>query len=178
MRIIAGTNRGRKLLTLDGVDTRPTLDRVREALFNSLMDRVYDADVLDLFSGSGALSLEAISRGAKSAIMNDLNSEAIKVIKENVKAIKCEDKVTITNSDYNKIIENSLQQGKTFDIIFLDPPYKNDFYHSCVEKCQKLLKQDGIIVVEHDETVKFDKDVIKEKKYGKVYVTFIGGKDE
>lgn len=125
MRIISGEARGTKLETLDGLDTRPTLDRVKEALFSIIQNKIYDANVLDLFSGSGALALESISRGAKLAYSCDSSRKAIEIIKQNVKKTHFEDKVKIINKDYKKALEE-LKDIK-FDIIFLDPPYKTNF---------------------------------------------------
>lgn len=125
MRIISGEARGTKLETLDGLDTRPTLDRVKEALFSIIQNKIYDANVLDLFSGSGALALESISRGAKLAYSCDSSRKAIEIIKQNVKKTHFENKVKIINKDYKKALEE-LKDIK-FDIIFLDPPYKTNF---------------------------------------------------
>ena len=125
MRIISGLARGTKLETLDGNDTRPTLDRVKEPLFSIIQNYIYDAKVLDLFSGSGALALESISRGAKKAFICDNSKKAIEVIRQNVKKTHFEDKVKIINKSYKKCLEE-LENDK-FDIIFLDPPYRTYF---------------------------------------------------
>ena len=101
MRIIGGLSRGTKLYTLDGLDTRPTLDRVREALFNILQNNIRDAIVLDLFAGSGAIGLESISRGAQKAVLCDKNKKAIDIIKKNVEKLRVEDKVKIALSEYD-----------------------------------------------------------------------------
>ena len=99
MRIIAGQARGRKLNTLPGDNTRPTLDRTREALFNILQTRVFDAQVLDLFAGSGALALEALSRGAESAVLCDKSPEACKVIRQNIDAVRVSEKAQLMNCE-------------------------------------------------------------------------------
>ena len=125
MRVISGTARGTKLETLEGLDTRPTLDRVKEALFSIIQNYIYDAKVLDLFSGSGALAIESISRGAKEAISCDISRKASEIIKQNVKKTHFEEKVKIINKDYKKCLQE-LENSK-FDIIFLDPPYNTDF---------------------------------------------------
>ena len=125
MRIISGKARGTKLETLDGLDTRPTLDRIKEALFSIIQNRIYEATILDLFSGSGALALESISRGAKYACCCDSSRKAIEIIKQNVKKTRSEEQVKIIYKDYKRCLEE-LKNIK-FDIIFLDPPYKTDF---------------------------------------------------
>ena len=105
MRVISGTARGKKLNTLSGLNTRPTLDRVKEAVFSIIQFDLEDKNVLDLFSGSGALAIEALSRGAKNAVMCDNSYEAIKIIKQNVKETRLIDKVEIINKDYAEALK-------------------------------------------------------------------------
>ena len=165
MRVISGTARGKKLNTLSGLNTRPTLDRVKEAVFSIIQFDLEDKNVLDLFSGSGALAIEALSRGAKNAVMCDNSSEAIKIIKQNAEALK----------KLNK-------ENKKFDIIFLDPPYKSDFAIKSMEYIfrNNMLLDDGIIIFETDDKNK-EQEILKYKemrifdirKYGSVYVIFI-----
>ena len=136
MRVISGKSRGKKLISLDGDNTRPTLDRVKEALFNIIQFQVQDAVVLDLFAGTGALGIEALSRGAKEAIFCDKVPEAVKVIKQNVINTNNLDKAIIINKDYKNALENVSKQNKKFDIIFLDPPYKTNL---AIESLQKII---------------------------------------
>lgn len=178
MRVIGGRYRGKKLSSLEGETTRPTLDRVKESVFNMAMPWVYDAVVLDLFGGSGAMGIEAVSRGAKKAYINDSARNAVQVIRDNVKSVGCVENVEISELNWESMLNNALQKGITFDIIILDPPYSNDYIGNCVEKCRKLLNDGGVIIIEHDENTIFYKDVIKSKKYGKVYITFIGEADD
>ena len=123
MRIIAGKNRGRKLQTLEGLATRPTLDGTKEAIFSSLGGMLPDYTILDIFGGSGALSLESISRGAKKAYILDNNIEAIEIIKKNAQALNSMKELTILYGDYKQII-GRFKNSKMFDIIFIDPPFK------------------------------------------------------
>ena len=123
MRVISGTARGKKLNSLAGLETRPTLDRVKEALFNILQFNIKEASVLDLFSGSGALAIEALSRGAKQAVVCDNSNKAIKIIKENLEATRLIEKTEIINKDYIEALKKLNKESKKFDIIFLDPPY-------------------------------------------------------
>ena len=123
MRVISGTARGTKLKTIENISTRPTLDRVKEALFNILQDKLKDSVVLDLFAGSGALGIEALSRGAKKAYFCDKNPEAIKVIKDNLNKTRFIDKAIIFNCDYINAIRKINEE---LSIVFLDPPYKLD----------------------------------------------------
>ena len=182
MRVISGTARGKKLNTLSGLNTRPTLDRVKEALFNIIQFEVKDAVVLDLFAGTGALGIEALSRGAKEAVFCDKVPDAIKVIKQNIINTNNLDKSTIINKEYQEVLENLSKQNKKFDIVFLDPPYKTNL---AIESLQKiimsdLLTEDGTIIIETDdinkerEILKIEKvEIFDKRKYGSVWLIFI-----
>ena len=122
MRIISGQARGRKLATLEGDNTRPTLDRTREALFNILQTRVRGAKVLDLFAGSGALGLEALSRGAQSAVFCDVSRQACAVIQKNIEALRAQDRSRLLCCDAMDALARLA--GESFDVVFLDPPYR------------------------------------------------------
>ena len=180
MRIISGRARGTKLFTLEGLDTRPTLDRVKEPLFSIIGLKVQDADILDLFSGSGALGLEALSRGAKSATLCDNSKKAIKVIENNLQKTKLE--AEIINEDFTKCIEKL--QGKQFDIIFLDPPYETNYIEKAINKILEcnLLKKDGLIIAEtHKQKIqqnkqKLDITIRHNRKYGRVILIFLNRK--
>ena len=150
MRIIAGEMRSRKLKAPEGMDTRPTADRVKEALFSILGSRIYGARVLDLYGGSGALALEAVSRGADSAVVCDLSAKACAVIQENIDTLGCGEKVKLLRMKDTAVLSALQKKNDAFDLIFLDPPYRM----STVPVCQmiveyKLLKPDGTIIVEH-----------------------------
>ena len=123
MRIIAGINRGRKLETLEGLSTRPTLDGTKEAIFSSLGGMLPGFTILDVFGGSGALSLESISRGAKKAYILDNNLDAINIIKKNAQNLNSMKELTVLYGDYKQIIKR-FDNSKMFDIIFLDPPFR------------------------------------------------------
>jgi len=125
MRIISGEARGRKLFAPAGEETRPTSDRIRESLFNIIGSRVFDARVLDLFGGTGAMSLEALSRGAEHAVIVDMAREAIQAIERNAQAVLKDEmprRARIIRADYRSAI-GSLG-GMSFDLVFLDPPYR------------------------------------------------------
>lgn len=174
MRIISGTRRGQKLLEFDGYDIRPTTDRVRESMFNLICDFVYDAKVLDLFGGSGALSFEALSRGAKSSVICDNDKRSISLISQNTKQLHFEDLVNINNIDAIQFLKIC---KKKFDIIFLDPPYNKGFISPIIELIVKnqILHDEGIIVLESDfpdEHGEFEGlEVLKQRRYGRSYVT-------
>ena len=182
MRVISGKSRGKKLVSLDGDNTRPTLDRVKESLFNIIQFEVKDAVVLDLFAGTGALGIETLSRGAKEAVFCDKVPDAIKVIKQNIINTNNLDKATIINKEYQEVLENLSKQNKKFDIVFLDPPYKTNL---AIESLQKiimsdLLTEDGTIIIETDdinkerEILKIEKvEIFDKRKYGSVWLIFI-----
>ena len=125
MRIISGKARGTKLYTLEGTNTRPTLDRVKESIFNIIQGNIENATVLDLFAGSGAIGLEMLSRGAKKAVLCDNSKEAVGIIKKNIEKTHSQEKAEIYNSDFETCLEKIKNQK--FDIIYLDPPYATDY---------------------------------------------------
>lgn len=182
MRVISGIARGTKLETLDGNNTRPTLDRVKEALFNILQIDIPNAYVLDLFSGSGALAIEALSRGAKFCLMCDKSNNAIEIIKKNVVKTHFEEKAEIIKSDYKKIL--TLTNYK-FDIIFIDPPYNENIAVEAIKGIleKDLLAKEGKIILETDnaqreieELKQIDVNVYDLRKYGRVSLIFLNRK--
>ena len=183
MRVISGSAKGVRLESLEGNNTRPTLDRVKEALFNILQNDVRDAYVLDLFSGSGALAIEALSRGAKFGVLCDKSNEAIRIIGKNLQKAGLENKGKVIKNDYLKALEG-LSEYK-FDIIFIDPPYAGDIAVKAIDKIMELdlLSEDGIIVLETDddkreleELEKINVNVYDLRKYGRVKLIFLNRK--
>ena len=146
MRIIAGKHKSRVLKTLEGMNTRPMTDRMKESIFNCIGPYFDDLTVLDLFGGSGALSLEAISRGCSHSIIVDNSRDAIRVINENVNSLKENDKVSIFTSDYKLALKKLASES--FDIIFLDPPYRMNIVGEIVEYIldNKMINKDGYII--------------------------------
>lgn len=176
MRIIAGAHRGRKLNTLQGDATRPTLDSTREALFNILSTRVRDARVLDAFGGSGAITLEAISRGAVAATIFELAPDACKIISENIALCSAQDKVTLKKGDAITLLA---KESEEFDLIFLDPPYRRGLADEALSVIAEkgLLGENGLIVVETgaDEGVNVPKGLLltRSRRYGRTLLHFI-----
>ena len=174
MRIISGQARGRKLKTLEGLDTRPTLDRTREALFNILQQRVRDARVLDLFAGSGALALEALSRGAGSAVLCDQSPAACR---ENIALVRMEDRARLLCCEASQALERLV--GEQFDLIFLDPPYHKGLIDAALAGMirRNQLAEGGLIVAETAQDEGFDLPegltFTDERKYGKSRLHFI-----
>jgi len=175
MRIISGKCRGLNLDTLSGDATRPTLDRVKESVFNILGNIFYDITVLDLFAGSGALGLEALSRGARTCDFVDLSKDAVNIIKKNIDKCRMNDFAKIHNCDFEVAIKKFTD--KFFDLVFLDPPYGKDIGVLAISKLKNVVKDSGIIVLETDST-----DIVPEKidcferydtrKYGRVIISF------
>ena len=151
VRIISGTARGRKIETREGLETRPTLDRVKEAIFGSVQFLVPYAAVLDLFSGSGNLGLEAVSRGASLAVLNDRDAQCAAIIRKNAETLGFSDRVRITNLDWTAAIDRLCQDGQTFDLAFLDPPYREGISEAAVAMLfeRGLIRRDGLVILEH-----------------------------
>ena len=174
MRVISGTRRGRKLCEIEGMAIRPTTDRVKESMFNLIQGKIPSAEVLDAFGGTGALGIEALSRGAKSAVCVDCEEKSLAVAKKNYEM--CGFSAELVKSSANSYLESTDRQ---FDIIFMDPPYNKGLVSPALEiiKRRSILKQDGIIVIERDGVEdKFSADgysVLKERKYGRTVITIL-----
>ena len=175
MRVITGTARGISLKTPEGMATRPTADRVKEAMFSIIHFEVPGADVLDLFGGTGQLGIEALSRGAKSAVFVDAGEPACRLIKENLKRTKLEGQGRVVRSDYLAYLDRCRDQ---FDVILLDPPYAEVFLENALKKITEIdiLRTGGIIVAERP----LGKDLAwdypgyersRDYKYGKTLLT-------
>jgi len=182
LRIISGKARGTNLYSLEGENTRPTLDRVKESLFNIIQTYIPEANVLDLFAGSGALGIEAISRGAKKAIFCDKSYDAIKIIKKNIEKTRFAECAEVIQGDYLQCIR---QLKQTYDIIFVDPPYKANIAISAIDQIlqHNLLSHDGIIILETDEEERelenlkqIDIKITDLRRYGRVKLIFLNRK--
>ena len=179
MRIISGTARGRTIVAPAGDRTRPTQDKVRESLFNIIRWDVMDARVLDLFAGTGALSLESLSRGAMSAVMIDTDRAACEAIKKNIAACRMEDKARLIVRDYRQAIEQLASEGAQFDVAFLDPPYRmENTGEMCAALYDKgLLAKAFLLVVEHKRglapLVDERFEAFDQRDYGDTQITFI-----
>ncbi len=176
MRIVAGKYRGKKLLSPLDINTRPTLDKTKESIFNIIGEKIVDSVCLDLFAGSGALGIEAISRGAKTVCLNDNHKEAIKIIKANIDSLKnLSSDVYISFKDYNVFLSDD---SRKYDIVFLDPPYSMKIVNEIIAclVIKNKLNDNSIIVV---ETLKEDKintkdfSKVKEYVYGKTKLTIL-----
>lgn len=175
MRVISGTLKGRNILGFNLDGTRPTMDRVKESLFGSIQNYIYDSICLDLFAGSGSLGIEAISNGAKISYFVDNNNEAIKVLNKNIDDFNISDKSIIIKDDYTNALNKFKNDSVKFDIIFLDPPYKMHILNDVMKYIIKnnLLNSNGIIVCEVDNEYLDDIDgleLLKKKKYGTTFI--------
>ena len=182
MRVISGKARGTKLSSIESLSTRPTLDRVKESLFNIIQNNLRDAVVLDLFAGSGQLGIEELSRGADKAYLCDINRDAVKMIKQNLEKTKLKDKAVVINEDYKKALR-TLNTNEKFDIIFIDPPYKEDIAVDSIIDIihESRLKENGIMIIETDEIERDLREInkienikiIDQRKYGRASLIFI-----
>lgn len=184
MRVISGKAKGIHLESLEGKQTRPTLDRVKEAWFNIIQNELIDAQVLDLFSGSGALGIEALSRGAKQTVLCDKSTESIRIIQKNLEKTRLSENANVIKNDFRKTLI-FLKDKYKFDLIFIDPPYADEMVQEAVLKIIEydLLKEDGIIMIETDEEERILKsleginvNVYDLRKYGRVKLIFLNRK--
>ena len=173
MRIISGIQRGRRLISLPGDNVRPTTDKVKEGIFSAIQFDIEGRRFLDLFAGSGQMGLEALSRGAASAVFVDSSNDSIKVIKENVGITGFSDLSKIHRADALTYLSLS---NETFDIAFLDPPYANGILEKALFGVAKRMSDYGIIICEHPPEVSLpdrvdEFSVFKKYRYGKINVT-------
>lgn len=180
MRIISGKARGTKLYTLEGLNTRPTLDRVKESLFNILQNEILDCTFLDLFAGSGAIGLEAASRGAKQVILCEKQKDAIKIIEKNIEKTHMHEKVLFYPMDFEQVLQNKIEEK--LDFVYLDPPYETDLVIKALKILQEkqYVDKNTVFIIETDQEEKTEKQLenlkfeIKEKrKYGRASILFI-----
>jgi 16S rRNA (guanine966-N2)-methyltransferase len=175
MRIIAGTHRGSRLVTPKGLETRPTGDRVREAAFN-LIGPVDGATVLDLFAGSGALGLEALSRGAARAVFVESNRAAGRAIEQNLERLRL--RGTVVLQDAVKALQTEAQAGRRYDLVLVDPPYEmfRDLQPALARILPQVLADDGLLVVETDARVdpEFPLELRTSRRYGRARLTLFG----
>jgi len=182
MRIITGDFKGRKLETPQGFDIRPTTDKVKEAIFNLLMNDIYGKVCCDLFAGTGSLGLEALSRGAAKCYFGDSARTSINLVKLNISKCKAEDRSIVIPGDYQKVLGRI---NEKVNIFFLDPPYKAGLYEKCLMQIDSLdlLASQGIILAEHGVRDLMPENVgrlmkVRERKYGKTMVSIYRYADE
>jgi 16S rRNA (guanine(966)-N(2))-methyltransferase RsmD len=179
MRVISGKYRGRTLQGPKHKGLRPTADRVKEALFNIIGPRIIDADFLDLFAGTGGIGIEALSRGAASVVFSDINPQSIKLLRQNISFLTPQEKVTVFQLRADKTIEVLAAEEKTFDLVFLDPPFEADLLETTIIRINEfnLLRDGGWLIAEHPDKIElfengapFVKTDIR--SYGDICLTF------
>lgn len=175
MRVIAGIHKGRQLKAVSGKATRPTADKVKEAVFQMIGPYFNGGRALDLFAGSGALAIEALSRGMHYAVLIDQQEKAIHTIYDNLKTLSLTDQTEVYRNDAFRALQALSKRAFTFDLILLDPPYKRVDYEKLLYEISKhqLLTENGFIVCEHESTEKLPEKldnfcIYKHSKYGGV----------
>ena len=182
MKIIAGRFKQRRLFVPEGNTTRPTLGRTRESLFNILQGSMEDARVLDLFAGSGALGFEALSRGAQSVVFCDVAADAVRTVQKNIRLLKVDKETQVIKGDWSQVIRRLENEGKCFDIIFIDPPYAQQMQPVLdVLDAAQMLSNCGIIIAEHTKNKQVSDTphyrVYDSRIYGDTILTFMERKD-
>lgn len=178
MRVITGTARGRRLKTLEGVDVRPTTDRVKEAIFSVIQFDIEGRKMLDLFAGSGQMGIEAVSRGAEKAVFVDSSADSIAVIKENLKSCGLMKSAVVAQSEAKMYLNGCISAGREkFDVAFLDPPYGKGILQDVLPLVAQVMKESGSIICECPLDEQLPKNVgnfsiYREYRYGKIKVTF------
>jgi len=174
LRIISGRWKSRRLISIKGSsNTRPTSDRVKEAVFNMLRDKLYESAVLDIFAGTGNMGFEALSRGSSKAVFIEKNRKAVSVIEKNARNLDCVSMIHIIKKDVFKAIDDLSKERDAFDIIFMDPPYNANIEKSVLLAILNadILDRQGVVVVEHDYKNEMPNNVeelikIDTRKYG------------
>ena len=180
MRIISGKAKGTNLYTLKGNQTRPTTDRAKEALFNIIGPNIVECTFLDLFAGSGAIGLEAASRGAKKVTLADKSFDAINIVKKNIQKTHLENETTVYKLDCELVLKTKIKEKQ--DYIFLDPPYKSDLLYKTIQIILKkdLLNENGIIIEEKDRLEEIEEkiknleiNILDVRRYGRNQFIFL-----
>lgn len=177
MRIVAGASRGRRLQTPKDDRIRPTTDRVREALFSMIAGRLTHACVLDLFAGTGALGLEALSRGASRAVFVDQSPEAVRLIKANIVLCCVQDRAEVLLGAMEQVTRRLAREERRFDLIFLDPPYGKGYVQKALGHLEELCAGGALVIAEH--SVKDELPPawegwvrVRERRYGDTVISF------
>lgn len=182
VRIISGECKGRRLRTLKGSAVRPTSDRAKQTLFDILRDRINGCRFLDLFSGSGSIGLEAVSRGAGEVFMIESSPMAMKILKENAALCGFADRISVYRTDCREWLHRSSVDKQTFDLIFLDPPYRDHSAYELIELIGEkgLLRKGGLAIAEHDRRHPLPESfgklrLLRARRVGDTVFSFYGG---
>ena len=166
MRVIAGSARGRRLKTLEGMDVRPTTDKVKEAIFSAIQFDLPDAAVLDLFAGSGQMGIEALSRGAASVVFVDRSARSLQVTQENLESVQFAEQAQLHQTEAQSFLQSTAMQ---FDIAILDPPYRKGMHEKLLPLLAEHMADNGIVICEPQSVGILEQK--KQKKYGAITVT-------
>ena len=172
MRIVGGKYKGRVLLEFKGKDIRPTSDKARESLFNILQFKIVGATFLDLFCGTGAMGIEALSRGARKVTFNDIDRKSVALLKSNLEKLKVDEDYSVCNFDALRFLKTTAEK---FDIIYIDPPYALGLGQQAVEQSVDALKENGLIILEDEKAFTGKILGLKQtdsRKYGRIHLTF------
>ncbi len=172
MRIVGGKYKGRVLVGFDGQKIRPTSDMARESLFNILQGVIFGSDFLDLFCGTGAMGIEALSRGAKFVTFNDADKNSLYILRKNLEKLKVTEKHEIKNNDALSLLKRA---DKKYDIIYIDPPYKTDLGENALKVVINSLNEDGIVILESETPFNDTVEGLSQydaRRYGRVHLTF------
>jgi 16S rRNA (guanine(966)-N(2))-methyltransferase RsmD len=180
MRVIAGSAKGRRLQTLEGMDVRPTTDKVKEAIFSSIQFELADAAVLDLFAGSGQMGIEALSRGAEKAVFVDMSPKSMNVVRSNLTSVGMQDKAMCYQADGRDFLRTDRNR---YHIVFLDPPYNRGLIEDVLPLLCERVVAGGKVICEHEKELELPETVgslsIKKKyRYGKINVTVYINQEE
>ena len=170
MRVITGSAKGMRLEALEGMDVRPTSEKVKEAIFSAIHFDIEGRCVLDLFAGSGQLGIEALSRGAARAVFTDFSAAAVEVVKRNVKKTGFDKQSVVFRSDYASFLKGTKER---FDIAFVDPPYNSGEYENALKLTAGVMSDFGIIICEHPSEIDLPEELLgfkvyRQYKYGKL----------
>ncbi len=173
MRVVTGTLRGRPIVAPQGAATRPTTDRVREAMFNALesLGAIDDASVIDLFAGSGALGIEALSRGGRRCTFVERDRDALRAIRTNIDKLALNDRTSVTAGD----VLTSIGAFREVDLVLVDPPYGFDAWPRLLDALRPVTNADAIVVLESDRAIDLPVgwEEVRAKRYGRTWVTFV-----
>ncbi|MBR2043533.1 MAG: 16S rRNA (guanine(966)-N(2))-methyltransferase RsmD [Clostridia bacterium] len=182
MRVITGSARNKRLCTLPGNDVRPTTEKVKEAVFSAIQFELENSKVLDLFAGCGQMGIEALSRGADSAVFCDNSKASVDVINQNLQTCSLSDKARVVRSDYTTFLATSKEK---FDICFLDPPYYAGYYENVMSMLDGVMKDGGKVLCEHPDSVILKDNYgslkrVKDYRFSKIIVSkyVSGGNDD
>jgi 16S rRNA (guanine966-N2)-methyltransferase len=180
LRIISGDLKGKKLRSIKGTKTRPTSDRVRESIFNIIAFHIQDTCILDLYAGTGAFAIEALSRHAKYAVFIDISKSAVSIIRENIKSCNFEDRVKVIKWDIYKNLKCVEHSNPAFDLVFMDPPYDKNFLKptlfnlhlsGCMGRGCSIIVEHSLLEPIPTEPTGFE--LTDQRKYGKTLVSFL-----